>query len=251
MDGPVSTIQIFRPEADNSINARLIADAHHALDDAARQERTIIVIEGLPDYFCFGADFAAFGKQEEAAEYDPERLYDLWSKLSTGPFITIANVRGKVNAGGMGFVAACDIAIADQTAQFSLSELLFGLIPATLMPFLIRKIGFQKAHYLATTTQPITAVQALGCGLVDAYEAQSDSLLRRHLIRLRRLSRRTIVQYKTFMAEVGRLTVDAKSVAVATNRQVFSDPVNIAAIERYMKSGVFPWEPEAPHGGRI
>lgn len=248
IQGPVCTIQLYRPEKNNTINARLIAEMHQALDEAASEQRTIIVIEGLPEYFCFGADFTAVGRQDEAVEQDPERLYALWTKLSAGPFITVANVRGKVNAGGMGFVAASDIAIADASARFSLSELLFGLIPASLMPFLVRRIGFQKAHYLSIMTQPITAAQALGFGLVDAYEAQSDGLLRKHLLPLRRLSRRTIVQYKAFMAEVGRLTSDAKSIALATNRQVFSDPDNIAAIERYVKSGVFPWEAEVAHG---
>jgi polyketide biosynthesis enoyl-CoA hydratase PksH len=240
--GPVCRIQLHRPDANNTINACMLAELHHVLDDAASREQTVIVIEGLPDYFCFGADLTAVSRPDEAG--DPERIYALWSKISGGPFVTVAHVRGKVNAGGMGFVAASDIVIAAETARFSLSELLFGLMPATLMPFLVRRIGFQKAHYLAIMTQPVTAAEALAFGLVDACGPQSDGLLRRHLLPLRRLSRRTIIQYKKFMADIGRLTVDAKDLAIATNRRVFADPANIARIERYVKSGVFPWEGE-------
>lgn len=246
--GPVCTLQMYRPDANNTINRELIEEMHHALDDAARLGHTIVVIEGLPEVFCFGADFSAV--QERAAGrtcHDPEPLYELWNKLANGPYITVSHVRGKVNAGGVGFVAASDIALADGSARFSLSELLFGLIPACVMPFLIRRVGYQKAHYLTTMTQPISAVQALAYGLVDAQEEQGDALLRKHLLALRRLSRKTIVQYKAFMNEVKPLTEAARNVALATNRQVFSDPQNIAAIERYVTNGVFPWEAGVSH----
>jgi polyketide biosynthesis enoyl-CoA hydratase PksH len=243
---PVYFIQMYRPEANNTINSELILEMHKALDNAAASGHTIVVLEGLHETFCFGADFSLIKQRdEELINQDPEPLYDLWHKLATGPFITIAHVRGKANAGGLGFVAACDIAIADSTARFSLSELLFGLIPACVMPFLIRKIGFQKANYLTTMTQPICAVQALDYGLLDAYEEKSDALLRKHLLPLRRLSRKSIIRHKAFMNEFNPLSQKTKALALATNREVFGDPQNIAAIERYFTSGIFPWEAEA------
>ncbi len=243
---PICFIQLYRPDANNTINEELILELRQVLSAVAESGYTVVVFEGLPQVFCFGADFAAI-KQGDGTmmEQDPEPLYDLWYQMATGPFITIAHVRGVVNAGGMGFVASSDIVIADESAQFSLSELLFGLIPACVMPFLIRKIGFQKSHYLTTMTQPITAEQAYRCGLVDAYEKQSQSLLRKHLLRLRRLSKKAIIRYKTFMNNLNPLLQQAKSLALATNRQVFGDAENIAAIERYVTDGSFPWE-----GGR-
>lgn len=240
--GPVYTLQLHRPDANNTINGELIAEMHQALDEAARLEHSIVVIEGLPEVFCFGADFSAVNERDPRTYQDPEPLYELWHKLAAGPHITVAHVRGKVNAGGVGFVAACDIALADGSARFSLSELLFGLMPACVMPFLVRRVGYQKAHYLTTMTQPISAVQALAIGLVDAYEERSDGLLRRHLLPLRRLSRKTIINYKAFMSEVQPLTQAARNLALTTNRQMFSDPQNIAAIERYVRDGIFPWD---------
>ena len=140
---PICFIQMYRPDASNTINSELIDDLHRALDDAEESGLTVIVLEGLPEVFCLGADFTEVSQGAQQVTHDPEPLYDLWYRLATGPFITIAHVRGKVNAGGMGFVAASDIAIADASARFSLSELLFGLIPACVMPFLVRRIGFQ------------------------------------------------------------------------------------------------------------
>src|SRR5439155_22787849 len=94
-------------------------------------------------------------------------LYDLLLQLETGSYITLSHVQGKANAGGIDIVAACDIVLADHAAQFSLSELLFGLFPACVLPFLIRRVGFQKAHYMTLMTQPISAQRAHTWGLVD------------------------------------------------------------------------------------
>src|SRR5262249_17859419 len=155
----------------------------------------------------FGADFNALAKQPEHARRGadaPRALYDLWLRMATGPYVTVAHVRGKANAGGVGFAAACDIVLADDTAQFSLSELLFGLSPACVLPSLIRRIGCQKAHYLTLLTQPIGAAQALQWGLADAVEAESDALLRRHLSRLRRLSKQAVRRYKSYMSQITR-----------------------------------------------
>ncbi len=82
----------------------------------------ILVLEGLPEVFCFGADFKGIHDRMSSGQLidqSPEPLYDLWLKLTTGPYITISHVRGKANAGEVGFVAASDIVLADQTAQFS------------------------------------------------------------------------------------------------------------------------------------
>jgi 3-carboxymethyl-3-hydroxy-acyl-[acp] dehydratase len=202
-------------------------------------------LSGSPEVFCLGADFKAIaGAPKKAHERDdgPGPLYDLWLRLATGPYVTISRVRGKANAGGVGFVAASDIVIADDTAQFSLSELLFGLYPACVLPFLIRRIGFQKAHYFTLMTQPISAKQACEWGLVDAYEPLSEALLRRRLQRLRRLSKVAIRRYKTYMSRISAPLQDLKSLAVTANLEIFSDAENLQAITRYVERGVFPWE---------
>ncbi len=235
-------VQIHRPEANNTIDDRLIEEWGQVLA-ACEESITVVVLEGLPEVFCFGADFqgvrdsAAGGRRE-----DPGPLYDLWLKMATGPYITLSVVRGAANAGGVGFVAASDIVLADHTARFSLSELLFGLFPACVLPFLIRRIGFQKAHYLTLMTSPISVEQAHSWGLVDAFDADGASLLRKHLLRLRRLSKKGIIRYKRYMAGLNDSLLQSKTSALAANREVFSDAENITGIVRYVEEGKFPWE---------
>jgi polyketide biosynthesis enoyl-CoA hydratase PksH len=244
IDGPICTLQLYRPDANNTINSTL---AEECLDvvRSYRDQMNVLVVEGLPEVFCFGADFQSVerGQSDGAARaQDPEVLYNLWLDFATGPFISIAHVRGKANAGGMGFVAACDIVLADETAVFSLSELLFGLMPACVLPFLIRRVGFQKAHYMTLMTQPITVQKAEAWGLVDAWEAGSEGILRKHLLRLRRLSKKGVTRYKSYMAEIDNSLVSSKTKALAANLEVFSDTENLSRIARYVQTGAFPWE---------
>jgi len=244
--GSICFVQFDRPDANNTINSQLVtecADVFSVCEEAA----TVVVLSGSEEVFCFGADFNALAKastQNDKVSEGPEPLYDLWLKMATGPYVTISHIRGKVNAGGVGFVAASDIVLADDKAQFSLSELLFGLYPACVLPFLIRRVGFQKAHYLTLMTQPITVKQANEWGLVDAFDAQSEALLRRHLLRLRRLSKPAIGRYKTFMNQINTPLQSLKAQAVAANLEVFTDAKNREAIARYVERGVFPWENE-------
>jgi polyketide biosynthesis enoyl-CoA hydratase PksH len=229
----------------STLGGRLIEECGRALEEC-ESEATVVVLSGAnPEVFCFGADFdgiASQGPDQEQHTLRAAMLYDVWMKLAVGPYVTIAYVRGKANAGGMGFVAAADIVLADTTAKFSLSELLFGLYPACVLPFLVRKIGWQKAHYLTLSTQPIDVAQALSWGLVDAQEPKGDALLRRHLLRLRRITKPAIRRYKAYMSELQGFPPRTRERAVAGNLEVFSDPSNLRAIIRYAQTGLFPWD---------
>lgn len=243
-DDEIAYLQIHRPDANNAINDRLIAEFAAALDQCDARAK-IVVVEGLPEVFCFGADFAELQKSFDAAvapRQDPRPMYDLWRRLAGGPYVSIAHVRGKANAGGIGFVAACDIVLANSAAVFSLSELLFGLMPACVLPFLIRRIGFAKANYMTLMTQPVPVPLAHEWGLVDAFEEHSDNLLRKTLLRLRRLDKPAVARYKRYMASLEGSLEAVEARAVAANIEVFSDPENLRKIARYVKTGQFPWE---------
>ncbi|MGZ9709231.1 enoyl-CoA hydratase/isomerase [Glaciimonas sp. GNP009] len=241
----VCFIRLHRPESNNTINRTMVDECRHALaGHNGGDPFHVVVMEGLPTVFCLGADFDDLSGTGFCTgdAVEPEDLYDLWEQLARGPFISIAHVRGKVNAGGIGFVAASDIVLIDQSVEFSLSELLFDLFPACVLPFLIRRIGFQKAHYMTLMTKSIGVQQALEWGLADAVESDSHSLLRKHLLRLRRLSKTGIQRYKTYANTLDAFLTQSKTVAVDANRALFSNAKNLEKITRYTQTGMFPWE---------
>lgn len=244
IDDGIAHLQIHRPEANNAINETLIVEFTRALDLCDAQAR-VVVVEGLPEVFCFGADFAELQQRFDgggSAEQDPRPMYALWRRLASGPYVSVAHVRGSANAGGIGFVAACDIVLADAKAQFSLSELLFGLMPACVLPFLIRRIGHARANTMTLMTQPVAVQQAQAWGLVDAFEDNSENLLRRTLLRLRRLGKPGITRYKRYMHSIDGALEAAEPKALQANREVFADRDNLQGIARYVKTGAFPWE---------
>ena len=238
LEAGVCYLRLNRATADNAINSQLVDECMHALA-ACQQQAHIVVLEGLPQVFCVGADFKELTTAQATA---PESLYTLWEQLSRGPFISIAHVRGRANAGGVGMAAACDIVLAGQSAEFSLSEMLFSLFPACVLPFLIRRIGFQRANYMTLSTRPVSSAQALEWGLADAVEEDSEALLRKHLLRLRRLSKAGITRYKNHLNSLDTSLLQARPAAIAANRDMFSDSATLEKIDRYARTGQFPWE---------
>lgn len=245
----ICRVRINRPENNNAINTQLINELTSVVDLCKDEERdtpiTILVLEGLPDIFCLGGDFDEMNvkfQQGSLEGPDPTPLYHLWLDFMHASFITISVVRGRVNAGGIGFVAASDIVLADNSACFSLSELIFGLFPACVLPFLSNRIGRQKAHYMTLMTRVFTAEEAFSMGLVDVLGDSTEALLRMHLSRLQRISKKSICQYKKYCSEVFDQAIKSKQIAILTNQTLFNDPINLKNINRYIEESKFPWE---------
>ena len=247
--GNICRVRIDRPEKNNAINTQLITELASIValckDEMREIPITILVLEGLPDIFCVGGDFDEMNdkiKQGGLESPDPNPLYNLWLDFMHSSFITISVVRGRVNAGGLGFVAASDIVLADNTASFSLSELLFGLFPACVLPFLSNRIGRQKSHYMTLMTRVFTAEEALNIGLVDVLGDSTEVLLRTHLNRLQRISKKSICQYKKYCSEIFDQPIRDKQIAISANQLLFKDPINLKNISRYIEESKFPWE---------
>src|SRR6185312_15931208 len=133
--GHVATVTLNRPEVRNAFNETTIAeltDVFGALD--ARDDVRAIVLAANGPAFCAGADLnwmkkmAGYSDSENRA--DAMRLADMLRTIYTCPKPVVAKVQGDCYAGGMGLVAACDIAVSVDTANFCLSEVKLGLIPA-------------------------------------------------------------------------------------------------------------------------
>jgi methylglutaconyl-CoA hydratase len=184
----VAMIALARPDVHNAFNETLIAELTCALAglDADDSVRAVILL-GQGRSFCAGADLnwmkkmAAYGHAENVA--DAMALAKLLAALAGMRKPTIARVHGSVFGGGVGLVAACDIAIAAQDATFSLSEAKLGLIPATISPYVIEAIGARQARRYFVTAERFTAAEAFRIGLLhdivptDLLDARINELL--------------------------------------------------------------------------
>lgn len=239
------TLQLYRPEANNSINATLAGEIKTVFTQAENDnEIRVIIIEGLPDHFCMGMDLKAVSDESADAltENDPNDYFDLLTQFSSCSKVIIAKVEGKVNAGGVGLVAASDIVIAGQHASFALSEALFGLLPACIMPFLIRRIGYQKALWMALTTQSITATRAYEIGLADEVSSNIDDAVRRNLLRLIRLDTGTIKNLKNYASQLWIINEQTKKIATDKFTAMLSSETVKDNIKKFVREGRLPWE---------
>jgi methylglutaconyl-CoA hydratase len=161
-----------RPEVHNAFNVELIEEmteaVHRVKDDGAVR---IVVLTGKGKSFCAGADLnwlrEIIGYSFKQNLEESRALADVLHQLYELPKPTIAMVNGAAIGGGTGFLSACDMAVASEEAQFGLSEVKIGLVPAAISPYVIRKIGESKAREYFLTGKRILAPRAQEIGLVN------------------------------------------------------------------------------------
>ena len=167
------TITLNRPDIHNAFDDHLIADLTLTLE-AAGSDATIraVVLTGNGKSFSAGADLNWMRRMatftEEENYHDAMALGELMLTLNRLPKPTIARVNGAAYGGGVGLIACCDIAIAVDDAQFALSEVKLGLIPAVISPYVVAAIGEKKARRYFLTGERFTAMDAVDSGLLNS-----------------------------------------------------------------------------------
>jgi methylglutaconyl-CoA hydratase len=165
----VATVTLNRPELRNAFNETTIAELAQAFDELGQDEsvRAIVLAANGPA-FCAGADLnwmkkmAGYSQAENQA--DAMRLASMLRTIYYCPKPVVAKVQGDCYAGGMGLVAACDIAVVSEAANFCLSEVKLGLIPATISPYVIKAMGEQASRRYFLTAERFSATEAKRIG---------------------------------------------------------------------------------------
>lgn len=185
----VATVTLTQPEIRNAFSDEVILEITEAFRVAGeRPDVRAIVLAAEGPAFCAGANL---NWMRRMADYDrTENLQDagalaeMLRTIYTCPKPTIARVQGDVYAGGMGLVAACDMAVASDNAGFCLSEVKIGLVPGTIAPYVLRAMGARAGHRYFLTGERFDAAEALRIGFVhqvvgiDQLDDAVDGLLK-------------------------------------------------------------------------
>lgn len=174
----VVRLALDRPDVHNAFDAELITaltERFSALSDAPPRA---LVLTGEGRSFSAGADLSWMRSMAEADEAgnraDAQRLAAMFRALDTLPCPVIARVQGAAFGGGVGLVACCDMAIASEHARFGLTEVRLGLVPATIAPFVMARIGRTHARRYFLTGERFDAREAHRIGLVDTVVADEE-----------------------------------------------------------------------------
>jgi methylglutaconyl-CoA hydratase len=188
----VGIVWMNRPKLRNVLDEIMIVELIAAMrvldsDPSVR----VVVLAGAGESFCAGADLNWMQRMADCSfERNRADAMDFAAMLHTINTLkkpTIARVHGAAFAGGIGLVAACDMAVAAYEAEFCLPEVRLGLIPATIGPYVIRAMGERMARRYFLSAERFTAAEAYRIGLVsdiaplDELDARINELLG-HLI---------------------------------------------------------------------
>jgi methylglutaconyl-CoA hydratase len=175
----VTTLTLNRPEVHNAFDEGLIAELTDAFAAAGADASVrAVVLRGNGRSFSAGADLnwmqrmAGFSEADNRA--DASRLALLLHTIDTCPKPVIARVHGNAFAGALGLIACCDLAVAVTAAEFAVTEVRLGLIPAVISPYLIRAMGARQARRWFLTAERFSAEQALAMNLVHEVVEEGD-----------------------------------------------------------------------------
>ena len=177
----VAYVLLNRRERRNAFDAATI----HALREAfetlqAADHVRVVFLRGAGGTFSAGADLDLMRRAAEATEEDNRadamELALMLKALHDLPALTVALVEGAAFGGGAGLAAACDMALATETAQFAFTEVKLGLTPATISPYVVRAIGPRAARGLFATGRVFGAHEAARLGLVTEVFADAAEL---------------------------------------------------------------------------
>ena len=171
-DGDVLTVSLARPDARNALDEATIGALTEAMrGPAAADDVRFVVLRGEGKVFCAGADLAYMQRSADADEAanvaDAERLAALFDAIASCPHPVIAAVHGAAMGGGVGLVAASDLAVAAEGTRFGFTEARLGIVPGVISPYALRRLGPAIARRLFLTAEIFDAAAALQFGLVD------------------------------------------------------------------------------------
>lgn len=175
----VAIVTLNRPEVRNAFDDVLISNLTKTFLELDKDETVrAVVLAGAGSAFCAGADLnwmkrmADYGYEQNLA--DAKALAEMLRTLDRLSKPTVARVHGPAYAGGVGLVAACDIAIGSHDAEFCLTEVKLGLSPATISPYVVRAMGERLARRYFLTGEVIDAGEAYRLRLLSDVASKEE-----------------------------------------------------------------------------
>jgi enoyl-CoA hydratase/carnithine racemase len=223
-----------------AINAETVRNFRLALESAQDDKASsVIVLSGGDLIFCRGMELNGSSAEENLRE-SVESFALCLEMIRTGTKPVIALVRGEAVGGGVGLAAACDAVLATAGATFTLPELLFGLTPAVILPYLAQRVKLQKLRWLVLTADTITSEKAAEIGLADTVcpPEKVSGIMRTWIRKLRRNDPKLIGVWK-------QMTIDAPSPGstdgVEFTLERLGDPSVRDALHSFLATGELPW----------
>jgi enoyl-CoA hydratase/carnithine racemase len=249
-DSHVAVITLNDGEHGNLLSPEGLRELGAALDRSLKDPRVrAVLLRSNGPAFCLGMDLALLAAHGSAARADAEKAVDSYAgvleTIFSAALPVVCLVEGEVKAGGVGLACACDIVVAGERATFELGEVIFGLIPANVLPYMLAlRVTPQKARYLVMSSHRISASEALRLNLVDELVAGADieRRVREIFKRLLCSSPRALAAVKEFTAElIGKTPEQGSLLARHRLVEMMHDPPTLDGVKAFQEGHVPAW----------
>ena len=175
----VLTITLNRPDKKNALSGQMIADLTHIAEVIEKdKDIRVAVLRGAGDVFCAGGDLGWMRQQidsdREGRMREASKLAHMLRVLNELRVPLIGVLHGGAFGGGVGMACVCDIALAEDHTNFGLTETRLGLIPATISPYVIARMGEGKARQVFMSARIFSAQEAIALNLIAAHLPKDD-----------------------------------------------------------------------------
>lgn len=238
-DDGIAHVALSRPEKRNALSDRMIAELTDVAGTIGKSRETrAMVLSGRGEVFCAGADLELMRKQigtDRAGRMSEARkLAEMLRALNEMPTPLIGRLHGGAFGGGAGLACVCDVAIAEQGCRFGFTETRLGLIPATIGPYVLARLGEGPARRVFMSSRIFEAKEAADLGLVSRVVAADE------------LDRCVLAEVKPYLRTAPDAVGRAKALARSLGPRI-DDAVIDQTIERLADS----WETDEAREGIV
>lgn len=246
IDAGTATVTLDSPHNRNALSRALLEQLDDALRTGIADERVrVVVLTGAGPVFCSGADL----KEQRAGGAAPTvSLPEILTLIMDGPRPVVARVNGAARAGGLGLIAACDLAVGLAGATFGFSEVRIGVAPAIIAVPCLRRMDPGSARELFLTGEPFDGVRAQATGLLNRAVADDelDATVARLVGQLSRGGPRALAVTKRLLRELPGSSLDADFRAMASvSAERFSSDEAREGIAALLDKRTPSWVPTA------
>ncbi len=167
----VATLTLNQPEKHNALSPLMVSELTTAASELGKDEKIrVVVLTGTGKSFCAGGDLGwmreQFSASREARVEEAMKLASMLRDLNELPKPLIGRIQGHAFGGGIGMMAVCDIAIGTEDVRFALTETRLGLIPATISPYVLARMGEGKARRVFMSGKMFQGYEAVDLDLL-------------------------------------------------------------------------------------
>jgi methylglutaconyl-CoA hydratase len=239
--GGVRTLTLDSPANRNALSARLLTQLEHALRDAINDpDVRAVVVTGSGTVFCSGADLSERGAAA------PTRMPDILTSMVESPVPVIARVNGHARAGGLGLIAAADMAVAAAASTFAFTEVRVGVAPAMILVPALRVVDRRFLTRATLTGERFSASEAVAAGLLSAVaadEAALDEWVSARTEAIRQAAPGAVRATKELLRKLpAQPWSDALAAAASTSAELFAGAEAVEGMDAFLQKRRPSWD---------